>query len=309
MKVLFMGTPDFAVPVLEALIEKHEVVAVVSQPDKPKGRGKKLMPTPVKEVALKHNIDVYQPERIKNEDFVEVLKGIEADIYVVVAYGQILSQEILDIPKFGCINVHGSLLPKYRGAAPIQWSIINGEDVTGVTIMYMIKELDAGDMILKKEIDIEKEDTYETLHDKMAIVGAEALIEAIELIESGKVKAERQDDSLSTYAPMISKDMGRIDWNKSSVEIKNKIRGFNPFPACFSEYKGEVLKIFKAEEVECNKQAKAGEIIEVDSKKGFTVKTGDSALLIKEIQAKGGKKMNSCDYMRGHSIEVGEILS
>lgn len=303
-----MGTPDFAVPVLEALIKKHDVVAVVSQPDKPKGRGKKLQPTPVKLVAEANNIPVYQPERIKNDDFVDELEKIEADIYVVVAYGQLLSQRILDIPKYGCVNVHGSLLPKYRGAAPIQWSVINGEKKTGVTIMYMVKALDAGDMILKKEIEITPDDTYETLHDKMAPVGAEALIEALDLIEKGQAKPEKQDDSLSTYASMITKDMGLIDWSKGSEEIRNKIRGFNPVPAAYTNYGDDVLKIFRADIVEGYDNGEVGEILAVDKKCGFTVKTGDGALMITEVQAKGGKRMNCADYMRGHEIKIGEIL-
>lgn len=308
MKVVFMGTPDFAVPVLEALIKNHNVVAVVSQPDKPKGRGKKLQPTPVKAVAEANNIPVYQPERIKDDEFIDFLETIEADIYVVVAYGQLLSQRILDIPKYGCVNVHGSLLPKYRGAAPIQWSIINGEEKTGVTIMYMVRKCDAGDMILKREIEIDPEDTYETLHDKMAPVGAEALIDALNLIENGDVKAEKQDNSLSCYASMITKDMGIIDWSKSSKEIKNKIRGFNPVPAAYTKYDDDVLKIFKADIVEGYENGEIGEILVVDKKHGFTVKTGDGAIMITEIQAKGGKRMNCADYMRGHQIEVGKIL-
>lgn len=308
MKVVFMGTPDFAVPVLEALIKNHNVVAVVSQPDKPKGRGKKLQPTPVKAVAEANNIPVYQPERIKDDEFIDFLETIEADIYVVVAYGQLLSQRILDIPKYGCVNVHGSLLPKYRGAAPIQWSIINGEEKTGVTIMYMVRKCDAGDMILKREIEIDPEDTYETLHDKMAPVGAEALIDALNLIEKGEVKAEKQDNSLSCYASMITKDMGIIDWSKSSKEIKNKIRGFNPVPAAYTKYDDDVLKIFKADIVEGYENGEIGEILVVDKKHGFTVKTGDGAIMITEIQAKGGKRMNCADYMRGHQIEVGKIL-
>lgn len=308
MKVVFMGTPDFAVPVLEALIKNHNVVAVVSQPDKPKGRGKKLQPTPVKAVAEANNIPVYQPERIKDDEFIDFLETIEADIYVVVAYGQLLSQRILDIPKYGCVNVHGSLLPKYRGAAPIQWSIINGEEKTGITIMYMVRKCDAGDMILKREIEIDPEDTYETLHDKMAPVGAEALIDALNLIEKGEVKAEKQDNSLSCYASMITKDMGIIDWSKSSKEIKNKIRGFNPVPAAYTKYDDDVLKIFKADIVEGYENGEIGEILVVDKKHGFTVKTGDGAIMITEIQAKGGKRMNCADYMRGHQIEVGKIL-
>lgn len=308
MKVLFMGTPDFAVPVLEALVEKHNVTAVISQPDKPKGRGKKMKPTPVKEAAEKYGIPVYQPEKIKDEKFVELLKGIDADIFVVVAYGQILSQEILDIPKYGCINVHGSLLPKYRGAAPIQWSVINGEKETGVTIMYMVKALDSGDMILKRKMEITDDDTYETLHDRMAYVGADALIEAIELIEKGDVNAEKQEDSLATTAPMIKKDMGKIHWSRNSEEIRNKIRGFNPVPGAYTEYEGEILKIFKADIVEGYEKGEAGEILSVDKKKGFIVKTGNGALLIREVQAKGGKKMNCADYLRGHSVEEGKIL-
>ncbi len=308
MKILFMGTPDFAVPVLKELINKHTVTAVISQPDKPKGRGKKLQPTPVKALAEENNIPVYQPDRIKNEEFVDFLKGIEADIFVVVAYGQILSQEILDIPKYGCINVHGSLLPKYRGAAPIQWSIINGESKTGVTIMYMVKALDSGDMILKKEIEIDDEDTYETLHDKMAPLGANALIEALELIEMGNVNAEKQDDSLTCYASMITKDMGLIDWNKTSREIRNKIRGFNPVPAAYTHYKDDVIKIFKADIIDGYENGDCGEVLAINKKLGFAVKTGDGALMIKEVQAKGGKRMNCADYMRGHEIKVGEIL-
>lgn len=308
MKVLFMGTPDFAVPVLEALVEKHNVTAVISQPDKPKGRGKKMKPTPVKEAAEKYGIPVYQPEKIKDEKFVELLKGIDADIFVVVAYGQILSQEILDIPKYGCINVHGSLLPKYRGAAPIQWSVINGEKETGVTIMYMVKALDSGDMILKRKMEITDDDTYETLHNRMAYVGADALIEAMELIEKGDVNAEKQEDSLATTAPMIKKDMGKIHWSRNSEEIRNKIRGFNPVPGAYTEYEGEILKIFKADIVEGYEKGEAGEILSVDKKKGFIVKTGNGALLIREVQAKGGKKMNCADYLRGHSVEEGKIL-
>lgn len=308
MKVLFMGTPDFAVPVLEALVEKHNVTAVISQPDKPKGRGKKMKPTPVKEAAEKYGIPVYQPEKIKDEKFVELLKGIDADIFVVVAYGQILSQEILDIPKYGCINVHGSLLPKYRGAAPIQWSVINGEKETGVTIMYMVKALDSGDMILKRKMEITDDDTYETLHNRMAYVGADALIEAIELIEKGDVNAEKQEDSLATTAPMIKKDMGKIHWSRNSEEIRNKIRGFNPVPGAYTEYEGEILKIFKADIAEGYEKGEAGEILSVDKKKGFIVKTGNGALLIREVQAKGGKKMNCADYLRGHSVEEGKIL-
>lgn len=309
MNVVFMGTPDFAVEALKALISKHKVLAVITQPDKQKGRGKKMMFPPVKECALENNIPVYQPEKVRDEEFCKVLEDFKADIFVVVAYGQILPENILNMPKYGCINVHGSLLPKYRGAGPIQWSIIDGEEKTGVTIMYMEKGLDCGDMILKKEIVIEDNETFETLHDKMALVGADALLEALELFEKGEVKAEKQDDSLSTYAPKITKETGHIDWSKSSKEIRNLIRGLNPTPCAYTYYGEEVFKIWFAEEISDKEyKGQAGEIVEIINKKGFVVKTGDTALHITEIQAKGGKRMNTADYLRGHSIEIGVIL-
>ncbi|MDE6357956.1 MAG: methionyl-tRNA formyltransferase [Eubacteriales bacterium] len=303
-----MGTPDFAVPTLEKLIEHHNVVAVVSQPDKPKGRGKKLVPTPVKEFALNNGItNILQPTSIKDESFIPELEKLNADIFVVAAYGQILTEKVLNIPKYRCINVHGSLLPKYRGAAPIQWSIINGEEKTGVTIMYMEKGLDSGDMILKKEIEITKDDTYKSLHDKMSIVGADALIEALNLIETGKCNPEKQDDSISTYAPMISKETGHINWDNSSKNIINLIRGLNPIPMAYTIYNNEIFKIYKAEEIN-GYNGKIGEIIDIINKKGFVVKTKDSALLITEIQAKNGKRMNTSDYLRGHTIDKGIVL-
>lgn len=308
MKIVFMGTPEFAVPTLEKLIEKHEVVAVVSQPDKPKGRGKKILFTPIKEVAVKNNIPVYQPIKLRDEEFVKQLKKIEADLFVVVAYGQILPESVLSMPKYGCVNVHGSLLPKYRGAAPIQWSIIEGEKVTGITIMYMAKKLDAGDMILKKEVIIKDNDTYGTLHDKMSLVGSDALLEAIDLIQNGKAERIKQDDSLSTYAEMIKKETGLIQWNKSSKDIINLIRGLNPAPCAYTFYDSQMFKIFSAQEVNFDKGC-CGEIIDVNIKQGFVVKTGDSAVLIKEIQAKGGKRMSCADYIRGHEIKKGIILN
>lgn len=307
MKVLFMGTPDFAVNTLEALIEKHNVVAVISQPDKPKGRGKKLQPTPVKEVAEKHNIPVYQPVKIKDEEFCNFLEAIDADIFVVVAYGQILSERILNMPKYGCVNVHGSLLPKYRGAAPIQWSVINGESVTGVTIMYMDKICDAGDMILKKEIPIDNNETYGSLHDKMAPIGAEALLEALELIEKGEANAIKQNENEVTHAPMINKEMGHIDWSKPAEEIKWLIQGFNPIPGAYTIYNEDMLKIWSCQVIPIE-DGNIGEIVATDIKKGFSVKCGKDGLLITQVQAKGGKKMNSADYMRGHKIEIGTIL-
>lgn len=309
MKAVYMGTPDFAVPALKALIQKHEVTAVISQPDRPKGRGKHLVPTPVKEEALKHNIPVYQPEKISSPEAVELVCSLDADIFVVAAYGQKLPKAILDKPKYGCINIHGSLLPEYRGAAPIQWSVIDGKEKTGVTIMYMAEGIDCGDMILKRETHILPEDTYGTLYDKISGLGAEAVLEAIDLIEAGSVNAQRQDDAFATYAKKITKEMGHIDWSKKTVDIINQIRGFDPMPGAYAVYEGEVIKIWSAEAYDTEYDGVPGEIIDTNPKKGFAVKTGDGALLVKQMQAKGGKKMLSADYMRGHIIKKGIILS
>ena len=307
MNIVFMGTPDFAVETLKKLIEKHNVIAVISQPDKPKGRGKKLVHTPVKQFALDNGIEkIYQPEKIRDENFVKELESLNADLFVVVAYGQILPESVLNIPKYSCINVHGSLLPKYRGAAPIQWSIINGEEKTGVTIMYMEKGMDTGDMILKEEIIIEPTETYKTLHDKMSIVGADALIKTLDLIESGSVTPEKQNDEEATYAPMITKEMGHIDWNNSSKDIINLIRGINPMPMAYTIYKDETFKISQAEEI-LGYDGNIGEIVDV-TKDGFIVKTKDSSIIIKEMQAKGGKRMKASDYIRGDTTEKNIIL-
>lgn len=306
MKILFMGTPEFAAVNLKAIVEKHDVVAVISQPDRPKGRGKKLQPTPVKEIALEYNIPVYQPEKIKDKEFVNFLKTIDADVYVVVAYGQILSQEILDLPKYGCINVHGSLLPKYRGSAPIQWSILNGDKITGVTTILMDKNCDTGDMLLKREMEILPSDTYGSLHDRMAPIGAEVLLETLEKIENGTIKREKQNEDDAVHIPMIFKSMGEINWSKNSEEIINLIHGLNPTPVAFTSYEDEVLKIWNAKEA--NGNGETGEILVADSKKGFIVATGNGAIEITELQSKGGKKMNAKDYLRGHSIQEKTIL-
>lgn len=309
MKVIFMGTPDFAVPCLDMLVkEGHEVCLVVTQPDKPKGRGKKMLFPPVKEKAIEYGIEVFQPVKVKEEEAVEKLRSYNADIIVVVAFGQILPESILNMPKYGCVNVHGSLLPKYRGAAPIQWSVINGDTKTGVTTMYMEKGLDTGDMLLKAEFDISDEDTYGTVHDKMCVMGADVLKETLVKIENGTIVREKQDDALSNYAPMISKETGHIDWNKTSFEIINLIRGLDPVPAAWTVYNGEVLKIWKAVKFECdNSTAKCGEIADI-TKKGFVVKTGDDFVLVTEIQARGGKRMATDAYMRGHAVEKGIVL-
>lgn len=308
MRVIFMGTPDFAVPSLEALLTKHEVVLVVTQPDKPKGRGKKMVPTPVKACALEHGIPVLQPEKVKEPEFVEQLRSYEPDLIAVTAFGQILSERILEMPKYGCINVHGSLLPKYRGAAPMQWSIIDGEKVTGITTMYMAKGLDSGDMLLKAEVEITDEDTFATIHDKMAVTGANLLLDTLDQLEAGTLERIPQDHDAATYAPMITKETGHIDWSKNRQDIINLIRGLNPVPAAYTIYEEEVLKIFGAviSDVQADGAAN-GEIVAV-VKKGFVVKCGDGCLLITEVQARGGKRMMTDAYLRGHAMKEGILL-
>jgi methionyl-tRNA formyltransferase len=307
MKIVFMGTPDFAVPTLEALIEsdKHEVVAVISQPDKPKGRGKKLQPTPVKEAALAHNIPVYQPERIKDEAFMDELEKIEADFFVVVAYGQILSRRILMMPKYGSLNVHGSILPKYRGAAPIQWALINGEPTTGITIMFMNEKCDEGDLVLKKEVYIDPNETYGSLHDRLKEIGADCLMQTLDLIEAGKARPVPQDHSQATYAPMIKKPMCQINWEESTERICNKIRAFNPFPGAYTFKGEEMIKIHSAKP-DYVYTGRPGRVVNVDPKKGFNIATSDGSILVEYLCAQGGKVMRSTDYMRGHEILHGE---
>ena len=309
MRVIFMGTPDFSVGTLEAVLAAgHEVAAVVTQPDKPKGRGGAMSMSPVKEAALKHNLTVLQPQRAREEAFIEELRGYEADVIVVVAFGQLLPAEIIHMPKYGCINVHGSLLPKYRGAAPMQWSIIDGEKVTGITTMYMAKGLDSGDMLLKAEVEITDEDTFATIHDKMAVTGANLLLDTLDQLEAGTLERIPQDHDAATYAPMITKETGHIDWSKNRQDIINLIRGLNPVPAAYTIYEEEVLKIFGAalSDVQADSAAN-GEIVAV-VKKGFVVKCGDGCLLITEVQARGGKRMMTDAYLRGHAMKEGILL-
>lgn len=307
MNVVFMGTPEFAVPTLEALVKEHNVSAVVTQPDKPKGRGKKMMFSAVKEKALEYGLTVYQPEKVKDSDFVQVLKELAPDIMVVVAFGQILSEEILNIPKYGCINVHGSLLPEYRGAAPIQWSIIHGREYGGVTTMYMAKGLDSGDMILKAQEKIRDDDTYGSLYDRLSVIGADLLIKTLELIESGEAQRTPQNDAEATTAPMITREMERINWNDRADNIVNLIKGLNPQPVAHTLLKGEKLKIWFAEKEGKGYTGTPGEIVDV-RKKDFVVMTADGAVAVKEVQAQGGKKMTADAYMRGHAIDKGTIL-
>ena len=307
MKIIFMGTPEFAVPTLDALVKKHDVMAVVTQPDKPKGRGKKMLFSAVKEKALEYGIEVYQPAKVREADFVETLKNMAPDVIVVVAFGQILSEDILNIPKYGCINVHGSLLPEYRGAAPIQWSIIDGKEYGGVTTMYMAKGLDSGDMILKAKEKILESDTYGSLYDRLSVIGADLLIKTLDMMETGNIERIPQNDDEATLAPMITREMEHINWNGKNRDIVNLIKGLNPQPVAYTLLNGEKLKIWFAEAEEQNYNGVPGEIVDV-RKKDFVVMSGEGAVAVKEVQAQGGKKMTSDAYMRGHVIEKGTIL-
>lgn len=308
MKIVFMGTPEFAVPSLKIVMKHYTVAAVVTQPDRPKGRGKKLAFSPIKEIALTEEIPVLQPQKAREPGFIEKLQTYEPDLIVVVAFGQILPKAILDMPKFGCINVHGSLLPHYRGAAPIQWSIIKGETTTGVTIQHMDVGIDTGDMILKREMPIEVDDTYGSLHDKMSVVGAEALKEAVDLILEGRAPRTAQDHEGATYASPLKKEMGHIQWNASSKDIRNLIRGLDPWPSAYTYYKGEMLKIWRAIPVQTD-HGECGQVTDVQKDQGFTVRTGDGGLLITELQAQGGKRMAAKEYLRGHGVDKGVILT
>ena len=303
-----MGTPDFAVGTLEALIGAgHEILMVVTQPDKPKGRSGQTVPTPVKVCALEHGITVFQPERIKRPEAVEELKKQNADLFVVAAFGQILSQEILDMPRLGCLNVHASLLPKYRGASPIQHVILDGEEKTGITIMQMNAGLDTGDILYQKEIVIREDDTYESLEQALMKLGGEAIVEALTLLEQGRLKATPQDDEKSNYAPLIQKEMGRIDFSRDAFALDRQIRGMNPWPSAYTTWRGKQLKLWRARPKETEKLGAPGEVIEV-SKDHFTVATGRGVLDIWEVQLEGKKRMSSRDFLLGVQLKPGDIL-
>lgn len=310
MKIVFMGTPDFAAAALKSLIEAgHEITAVVTQPDKAKGRSKELLPPPVKTLALAHGLPVLQPVRIRRPEAVAELKAYPADIYIVAAFGQILSQEILDIPEYGCLNIHASLLPKYRGASPIQHVIIDGEEKTGVTIMQMDAGVDTGDMLYRKELPIAPDDTFQTLHDKLAVLGGEAIVEALPLLEQGKLVPEKQDDAQSCHAPLIEKSMGAIDFTKDAAAIDRLIRGLTPWPSAYTGYQGRQLKIWKAEPVlsENTFARRPGEILRVE-KDAVTVAAGRGALKIYELQLEGKKRMTAHDFLLGVRMRPGELL-
>ena len=309
MKIIFMGTPDFSVGTLEALIQAgHEIVLVVTQPDKPKGRGKNLQFSPVKEAALAHGLEVYQPRRVREPECVEYLRKQEADIMVVVAFGQILSKEILDMPRFGCVNVHASLLPKYRGAAPIQWAVIQGEKVTGVTTMRMDEGIDTGDMILKEEVVLKPEETGGSLFDRLAETGAALCVRTLAAIEDGSAVYTPQEHDKATHTTMIKKQLGEIVWEKSALELERLIRGLNPWPSAYTHLNGKTLKIWKAvvkEQVQAH--AEPGSVVEV-FKDSILVQTGCGLLQLVEVQLEGKKRMTTDAFLRGFPLETGTRL-
>lgn len=308
MKIVFMGTPDIAVPILRRIIDDgHEVLACVTQPDRPRGRGKKMSFSPVKEEAIKNGIEVLQPEKASDEEFLSRIRELSPDLCVVVAFGQILRKNLLDIPRYGCINVHVSLLPKLRGAAPINWAIINGDKKTGVTTMYMDEGLDTGDIILTKEFDLDDEITAGELHDQMMIDGAEVLSKTLKLVESGEIKRKPQNHEESTYAPMLDKSIAHVDFMKSARDTHNLIRGVNPWPVAWCETARGKMKIFKTRVLSEDKKVDIGKVIDV-SKDGITIGCNPGVLLIEEIQMPNKKRMKVVEYIKGKKIEIGEIF-
>lgn len=308
MKIVFMGTPEFAVPGLEALIENFTVEAVLTQPDKARGRGKKITFSPIKEVAVKHNIEVLQPNSLRKErEVIDRIKEIEPDFIIVVAYGQILTKEVLDIPKYACINLHASLLPKFRGAAPINWAIINGEKKSGNTTMHMDVGLDTGDMLLKQEVEIKEDMTYGELHDILMENGAQLLVDTINGIVDETIKPEKQNHEESCYASKLDKKMACIDWNKSSKEIHDFVRGLNPWPVAYTYYGDKVMKIYETKSLDKDVTEEPGTITKVNAE-GIEIACGTGALLINKIQFPGKKALEVKEYLKGNSIEEKTLL-
>lgn len=311
MKIIFMGTPDFAKDSLQAIYEKgHTIIGVVTNPDRPKGRGMKMIPSPVKEFALEHNLPIYQPEKVrKNDEFIQEMKKLEPDLICVVAYGKILPKEILDIPPYGCINVHASLLPKYRGAAPIQWAIINGETETGVTTMYMDIGMDTGDMILKEVVAIGEDETTGELWNRLSKIGGKLLVETVEQIQQGIAPRMPQEKEF-TMAPMLEKEMAHIDWNQmTGKQIKNLIRGLDPIMGAYTMYEEKKIKLWKIEIVDEIAKGKPGEIIKANAKDGLYIKTIDGAIKVLELQSENARRMNVTDFLRGNQLEESTILN
>lgn len=322
MRIVFMGTPDFSVPALKALVEAgHQVIAVVTQPDKPKGRGKEVQMTPVKIQAMEYGIPVYQPAKVREASFVEVLQGMEADVYVVIAFGQLLPKAVLELPKYGCINIHASLLPKYRGAAPIQWCVIDGERETGITTMMMDVGLDTGDMLEKTVIPIEEKETGGSLHDKLSLAGGALILSTLKKLEEGTLVRTPQTDEGTCYAKMLTKSLGDIDWNQSAVSIERLIRGLNPWPSAYTLWNGKTIKIWSAD-VTTGREAAAflsesgvpsetgitpGTVVCSD-KHSLVVCTGDGLLSVRELQMEGKKRMDTPAFLRGYPITEGDVF-
>ncbi|MDO5125596.1 MAG: methionyl-tRNA formyltransferase [Ruminococcus sp.] len=308
MNIIFMGTPDFAVPALKALYTRHNIMAVFTQPDKPKGRGYKLTPPPVKVLALEHNTAVYQPQSLKNngEEYIRIIEDLKPDCIVVAAYGKILPKSVLDIPKYGCVNIHGSLLPKYRGAGPIQWAVLNDEKETGITTMLMGEGLDTGDMLQKRAVEIGENETASELFDRLAQLGSELILETLDELEKGNLAPEKQDESLASYAPMLSKDMCMIDFSQSVRNVHKKICGLSDWPCAVTSLDGKRLKVYKSEIVSNEKTDRVcGEIVD---EKDFSVACADGVIRFLEIQAEGSKRMKTADYLRGKPVVKGTIL-
>lgn len=307
MKIIYMGTPDFAVPTLDALVKGgHEVIAAVTQPDKPKGRGKAVLMTPVKEKALEYGIPVYQPVKARDPEFVALLKEMKPDVIVVVAFGQLLPKEILDIPKYGCVNVHASLLPKYRGAAPIQWAVIDGEETSGVTTMLMDEGLDTGDMLEKIEYTLDPKETGGSLFDKLSFMGGELILSTLKKLEDGTIVRTPQGETTTSYAKMLKKSMGEIDWTMEAVQIERLIRGLNPWPSAYTGFGGKTLKIWAADVVDGELTGNPGRVSV--TKDQLLVETGKGFLSITELQLEGKKRMDTAAFLRGFTIEAGSVL-
>ena len=306
MKIIFMGTPDFAAASLEALIDsRHEIQAVVTQPDKPKGRKGEFTPSPVKVIAKREGIKVYQPLKVRDEEFVDTLRAYNPDVMVVVAFGQIIPLSILKMPKYGCVNIHGSLLPKYRGAAPIQWAVLDGEKETGITTILMDEGIDTGDILLKKTIKIDADETSGSLFDKLKALGAETILETLDELEKGSITPTKQGESPTAYAKMLTKAMGLIDFTRSAKELDCFVRGMDPWPSAYTLLAGKTLKLWKVRAVE--KSGKAGSVIEI-GKESFTIACGEGAIEVLEVQLEGKKRMSAGDFLKGSTLNKGQEL-
>ncbi|NWF92889.1 MAG: methionyl-tRNA formyltransferase [Syntrophaceae bacterium] len=307
-RIVFFGTPSFAIPSLRGLIQgPDEIVGVVTQPDRQKGRGRRVIPSPVKEVALKYGLTILQPEKVREEAFQQRIESLRPDLIVVVAYGQILPRSLLEIPRYGAINVHASLLPKYRGAAPIVWAILKGERVTGVTTMMMDEGMDTGDILLQEEIPIDEKETGESLHERSAALGAQLLRRTLEGLKAGTIHPIPQDHSKATYAPPIRKEDGRIDWSREAKEIDRQVRAFNPWPGAFTEWNGRLLKIYGGEVREGGPRGERGVVLWVGSD-FIEVETGKGSFLIREVQLEGKRRMSVREFLSGHPVPIGTIF-